>query len=169
MRFFYMFFTKKQALLFIPLMVFWLILSPALTVEAFIIGFIVCSGVVAFSKDLIFNEEETSLYSLAGLKNFVLFIITLIVEIIKANFEVAKIVLNPRLPISPSFVTVPNSVKKDTNKVILANAITLTPGTLTVDLTDEGYIVHALTKEAGEGIKGSKLEAAVIKLEADEK
>ncbi|SCY49850.1 Na+/H+ antiporter subunit E [Alkaliphilus peptidifermentans] len=168
MKFFHVFFTKKAILLFIPLLLFWLILSPALTVETIIIGFVICWGVVLFSKDIIFSEDETSLYSLRGLKNFFMFLITLVVEIIKANIDVAKIVLSPSLPITPCFVKIPNTVKKDTNKVLLANAITLTPGTLTVDLTEEGYVIHALTKEAGDAIKGSALEEAIIKLEGEE-
>lgn len=157
---------KKQNLfLFFLLFLFWMVLSPSYSPQSIIAGLVVCWGVAIYCHDLSFNEEETNLYSFKGVISFLRFVWILLVEIIKANIDVAKIVLSPSLPITPGFVKVRNPLKKDMNKVIYANAITLTPGTLTVDVTDEGFIIHALTKEAGEGVEDSNLEKYAIKLE----
>jgi len=142
-----------------------MILSPNNSLQSIVAGIAVCGGVVLYCRDLSFNEEETSFYSFKGVANLFLFVGILLLEILKANIDVAKIVLSPSLPITPGFVTVRNPLKKDMNKVVYGNAITLTPGTLTVDLTDEGYVIHALTTEAGEGVEGSNLEKYVLKLE----
>ena len=60
---------------------------------------------------------------------------------------------------------VPLHIKKDLNKVIYANAITLTPGTLSVDMDENFILVHALTNAAANGIEGSILEQGIIELE----
>ncbi len=62
---------------------------------------------------------------------------------ILANFDVAYRVLHPKMPIKPGIVKVKTNLKSDAGRTFLANSITLTPGTLSVDITDEGYLyVH---------------------------
>ncbi|MFP4457736.1 MAG: Na+/H+ antiporter subunit E, partial [Clostridia bacterium] len=56
---------------------------------------------------------------------------------------------------------------KDIFKVLYGNSITLTPGTLTVDILEDHYIVHALTKEAAEGLKDSIVENKILKIEGN--
>ena len=62
---------------------------------------------------------------------------------LKANIDVAYRVLHPKMPISPGIVKIKTNLKRESSITMLANSITLTPGTLTVDLTDDGYLyVH---------------------------
>lgn len=69
--------------------------------------------------------------------------------IIRANFEVAYLVLHPKMPIRPGIVRVKTTLQSDTGRTALANSITLTPGTFTIDLDDEGHLyVHWLKVEA---------------------
>jgi multicomponent Na+:H+ antiporter subunit E len=161
------FFQKKYIILALVLFLFWLILSSSFAIESVVFGLIASIAVTLYSKDIIFDEEETSLYKFSGLVQLVRFIWHLILEVIKANIGVVKIVLDPSLPISPRFVVVeiPDKLKKDLNKVLYANAITLTPGTLTVDILEEGYLIHALTQDAASGLQGSVLEEFVMKVE----
>ncbi len=63
-------------------------------------------------------------------------------KMVLANLDLAYRVLSPRLPINPRFVKVPTSLKGDISKLILANSITLTPGTLSLDVEDDGVLVH---------------------------
>jgi multicomponent Na+:H+ antiporter subunit E len=63
-------------------------------------------------------------------------------EMIKANLDVAVRVLNPSLPLNPGFVKVKTSLKGKNSKLALANSITLTPGTLTLDVKDEELYIH---------------------------
>ncbi|MCG7873117.1 MAG: Na+/H+ antiporter subunit E [Candidatus Thiodiazotropha lotti] len=70
-------------------------------------------------------------------------------EIIKANIDVIKRILSwEKTPISPQVIEVPQSQLTDLGTVIYANSITLTPGTVTIKLSDESLTVHALSKEA---------------------
>jgi multicomponent Na+:H+ antiporter subunit E len=71
-------------------------------------------------------------------------------EMVKANIDVAKRVLNPSLPINPSMVEVETDLKGEISKLTLANSITLTPGTLTVDIGEDRLLVHWIDKKTSE-------------------
>ena len=82
----------------------------------------------------------------------VLYIPVFLYELVKSNIDVLSRVLNPKLPINPGFVKVKSEVKGNLGKLILANSITLTPGTISVDADDEGIFVHWID------VKGSSEE-----------
>ena len=161
--------AKKNIILLLLLFAFWLILSPSISLQSVVIGIIVSICVVLYSQDVVFSEEEITIYSLGKLKIFIVYMYRLLVEIIKANIDVAKVVLSPSLPISPSFIKVHAVFENDVNKVIYANSVSLTPGTITVDVRGDEYIIHALTDAAAAGMENSILEQYVKKLEADKK
>ena len=71
----------------------------------------------------------------------------LFVEIIKANVAVVRAVMNPNLEISPTLVKIPANGKTDLAKTMFANSITLTPGTVSVNLEEDHILVHALLSE----------------------
>jgi multicomponent Na+:H+ antiporter subunit E len=87
-------------------------------------------------------------------------------EITKANIDVAKIILDPALPISPVMVRVPATQTTDVGKVIYANSITLTPGTVSVEVMDDEILVHAITSEAAEGLADGDMDSRVDAIEA---
>lgn len=165
MKSFKMLFQKKSLCLLLLLFLFWLILSPGLTTQSVVSGLIISVIVVLTNQDLLFEERETSFYSLKGIVRLIKFIGVLIVEIVKANLDVAKIVLSPSMPISPCYVKVPVKHKKVLNKVLYANSITLTPGTLSVDINEDEILVHALTKAAADGMEENQLEKNTLQLE----
>jgi multicomponent Na+:H+ antiporter subunit E len=70
------------------------------------------------------------------------YIFVFIIALIKANFDVAKRVISPKLPINPGIVEFETELTNDFAKMLLANSITLTPGTLTVDLVGNKYYIH---------------------------
>ncbi len=154
---------KKVLALMLVLITFWILLSPALTIQSFLVGLVVVIGVAFLNKGIL--EEDSFNLSLKQIKNFCFFLFHLIKEVVKANIDVAKIVLSPSMPVEPAFIKMPIKFKNETNKVIYANAVTLTPGTLTVDMTDKEYIIHVLTTSAGEDLKDGILEQTVLKLE----
>ena len=82
-------------------------------------------------------------------------------EIAKTNVDVARIILNPKMPISPRMVRVKASQKSELGHVVYANSITLTPGTVTVDLVDGGLEVHALTKAAADDLASGEMDRRV--------
>lgn len=90
----------------------------------------------------------------------------LIKEIIKSAWQVSCIILHPRLPISPTLVRFAPSQRSHTGLVVHANSITLTPGTITVDVAEGEFLVHALTEAAAQGLAGSEMDRRVSRLEA---
>lgn len=82
-------------------------------------------------------------------------------EIVLSNINVIKCILSPGKTISPCIVTLPAEQKSDLGKVIYANSITLTPGTVTLELTGDKIIVHALSRQAAEDLKTGKMSRAI--------
>ncbi|MBL4907541.1 MAG: Na+/H+ antiporter subunit E [Sneathiella sp.] len=85
----------------------------------------------------------------------------LFIEIFKANIDVAKCILFPKKYLQPSLFSCKITQKSDLGKVIYANSITLTPGTVTVDLHEDTVLVHALTKLAADGVKSGDMDQRV--------
>lgn len=144
---------------------FWLLLTYTFDLFSIIVGFVVVLMVLWFNRSLLINEHESDLYSVKSSFQLIKFLFVLVKEIIIANIQVAKIVLDPKMPIQASFFHYPIKLKKPMNQVIYANAITLTPGTLTVDTKDDYFVIHALTDSARDGLYGSDFEKAANQLE----
>jgi multicomponent Na+:H+ antiporter subunit E len=159
----------RLALQFSTLFVFWLVLSGKLELKYLIFGIASAAIVTFVTQDLLeFKESQRSTSSSVssllktGWRLFSYFM-WLVYEIVKANLQVAYIVLHPKLPIEPGLLRFRTRLRSPVGHVILANSITLTPGTITVDLVDGTYLVHALVPDAA----GSLLEAKMqSKLEA---
>jgi multicomponent Na+:H+ antiporter subunit E len=86
-------------------------------------------------------------------------------EIVKANWDVAKIILDPKLTITPTMMRVKASQKTDLGKAIYANSITLTPGTLSVGLEGDEITIHALTRAGADGVVEGTMDRKVTWLE----
>jgi len=89
----------------------------------------------------------------------------LLVEIVKANFDVARRVLDPRLPIDPRLFETKMSQTSDLGRVIYANSITLTPGTISLDIGEDTILVHALTRQGQDEVETGEMDAKVAALE----
>jgi multicomponent Na+:H+ antiporter subunit E len=88
-------------------------------------------------------------------------------EIAKSGWQVTRIILDPRLPISPTLVRFKPSQKSTVALATHANSITLTPGTITVDASHGEFLVHALTREGAAAVVGSEMDARVSRLDRD--
>lgn len=151
--------------LFVIYVLFWLVLAENFNIESLAIGVLICLGVFIFNKDLLTKHKKSKYLLMANVKYAVLYIWILIKEIFKSNFHVAKIVLSPKLNISPTIVTITTNLKSDFDKTILANSITLTPGTLTLDMTEDKLIIHCLEKESIKDLQNSSFENILLKKE----
>jgi len=106
-----------------------------------------CTGAIAALLIALFaNEFYLRLgfppISLKRLIYLIWYIIVLFIEIVKANFDVALRVINPLLPINPGVVIIQTKLTSDIAKTILANSITLTPGTFTLDIQEDRMLIH---------------------------
>ena len=90
----------------------------------------------------------------------------LIVEIVKSNIDVAKVILSRKMPIHPSVIEIKATQETELGQVILANSITLTPGTVTIAIDRDIMSVHALTREAAEGLQTGDMDRRVTAMEA---
>lgn len=89
----------------------------------------------------------------------------LIVEIIKSAWDVSKIIMNPRLPISPTWLSVKASQRTAFGRVTYANSITLTPGTITIEAEGDEFTVHALTRAGAAGLAEGTMDRRVTRFE----
>jgi multicomponent Na+:H+ antiporter subunit E len=131
----------KYLTVFILSLIFWLLLTFRLTLPNIIVGSVaslICS--LLFTRFFISNT-----YKLLQPRRYFWFIIYLgvfIWECIKANLDVAYRVLHPAMPIRPGIVKVKTTLKSDLAKTLLANSITMTPGTISVDIIDDCLYIH---------------------------
>jgi multicomponent Na+:H+ antiporter subunit E len=101
--------------------------------------------------------------TVASLARAVVFLPALLVAVVRANLSLAAVVLDPRLPVDPSVVRVP-APEGAVATALLANAVTLTPGTLTVDVVDDHLVVHALTAATREELLSGSLARAAAQV-----
>jgi multicomponent Na+:H+ antiporter subunit E len=127
---------------FILLFIVWIGLTNSLDPQELIIG-VVIAFVVAkfFTKDYDINLGNL-------IFKYLKFAPIFIKNLVKSNIEVAKIVLNPKLLINTGVVKLKTNLKSEHDKLILANAITLTPGTITLELEGDELYVHVLNLES---------------------
>lgn len=85
-------------------------------------------------------------------------------EVVKSSLEVARVVLSPSLRIEPQLVEFKTSEKTDAGKVILGNSITLSPGTVTIDLDGDCLLVHCLTANSAAGLRSREAERRTARL-----
>lgn len=139
--------------MFVLLMIFWLLISGSLSWQHLVMGFFLVSLLTLFWNQLSIDEVGETKISWRQLKIFTRYSLFLAFEILRANFIVAKIVLDPKLPISPGLIVLRLTLKKDLPRVFYSNSITLTPGTITVDLEGDRLLVHGMTKYHAFGVR----------------
>jgi len=126
---------------FILGLVFWLLLTFRISLPNVIVGSaasLICTLIFA----RYFFENTGKLINPRRWFWFLIYLAVFIWSCIKANFDVAYRVLHPRMPIKPGIVKVRTSIKSEFGRMLLANSITMTPGTLTVDIIGDDYYIH---------------------------
>lgn len=150
---------------------FWYIMSGFFDVTHTLMGVVSVSIVMAINyklKAFSFYENENDVIKELRFLYMPWYFIWLIWQIIVSGIEVAKILLSPSLPIKTSMVRFKVNYPNPHAKMILGNSITLTPGTLTVDINGDEFIVHAISPASFEGIASDKMPKQVLKLFTNE-
>jgi multicomponent Na+:H+ antiporter subunit E len=151
------------------LFLFWILITGRLHWQHLLVGALCSYGVAAFNRDLLLAPEERPIYHRNTWVKWISYFYTLVVAVFKSNIDVAKIVLKPKLDISPGFVKFRTKVEKPLNRVILANSITLTPGTLSVELEGDYFVVHAITRGHAEDVATWDMMDRLTEIEEAEK
>ena len=145
----------------------WLIFNGRITLEITIFGAAIAGLMFAFMCKFMGYSvaKERALYrKLPLLCGYVLLLVK---EIVKANLAVCRLILTRREVVEPVIVRVHTNLKTESARVLLANSITLTPGTITVSLTDRELLVHCLDKTLAEGMEDSEFVRLLEKLEGE--
>jgi len=127
--------------LFLILMLVWMALTLSLSWAELVTGVIV-SFILSFSLFRSFHIIGFPLVTIKKIFFLFIYIIVLFKEIIIANIDVAYRVIHPKIPIKPGIIIIRTELKQDLAKMILANSITLTPGTFTLDIEGDLLLVH---------------------------
>ena len=154
--------------MFLIFLLMWFIFNGKVTVEIAILGVFVSLLLTVFVNKFFYKEARNMKHFVRNGFLLVQYMGILIIEIIKANIAVFSIALKKDIEIEPCICHFTTNVKDPIHRILLANSITLTPGTITADLDDKGnYTVHCLTKEFSEGINDSVFVKMLLKMEED--
>ena len=143
----------------------WVILNGRITLEVVLFGVVIATLMFAFICKFMDYSIKKELWFF---KNFFLllwYLIVLIVEILKANFAVVKLIFSVKYQIEPALVTFKSPLKTGFANFLLANSITLTPGTITVSSENGEFMVHCLDKDLAVGMDDSIFVHLLKKLE----
>ncbi|MEJ2627366.1 MAG: Na+/H+ antiporter subunit E [bacterium] len=132
---------KNFFYLFFLLLLIWILLTNTLQWQEFGVGIFI-SLVLSIFLSKNYNQLGLPPFSIKRIVYFMVYIFVLFIEITKANFDVAYRVIHPKMPIKPGVVVIKTSLKQDIAKLILANSITLTPGTFTLDIKGDKLLIH---------------------------
>jgi len=132
---------KNFIYLFTFLITIWLALTTTFQWQELSVGIFI-SLVLALFLNKNYLKLGLPPVSIKRIIFFILYMSVLFVEIVKANFDVAYRVIHPKMPIKPGIVIIKTELKQDIAKTILANSITLTPGTFTLDIKGDELLIH---------------------------
>jgi len=134
-------FIKNFIYIFVILMSVWMALTLSLEKEELITGIIV-SLILSVASYRSFHIIGFPKVTFKKVFFVCIYIIILFKEIIIANLDVAYRVIHPKIPIKPGIIIIKTGLKQDLAKLILANSITLTPGTFVLDIEDDRLLIH---------------------------
>lgn len=152
---------------FIVMAGFWILMSGMFDAFHLILGLLCCLLIAFLSADLLFGPDfKVGFSQVLGMS---IYLPWLFWQILLSNLQVAYIVLNPRMleMIDPQLVRFRTRLKGSFARVTLAQSITLTPGTITVNLDNDEFTVYALTAAAASDLPGEMEERLIAALEKD--
>ena len=143
----------------------WIIFNGKVTLEIVLFGLVIAAALDFFVIKFMDYRPQTTLKAIRLLPQMLLYFLGLLREIFKANIQTTKLLYSAKYEVEPLLVTFRPGLKTDTARVVLANSITLTPGTITVTLEGDEFVVHCLDKELADGIENSVFVALLRRME----
>lgn len=145
------------------LLLFWLLLSGHYTTFLITIGVVACIAILALARRMNIVDEEGHPVQLA--LPALTYWPWLVIQIAKSTWVVTRIILDPKLPISPTLVKLKASQKTRIGVNVYANSITLTPGTISVDVDGNDITVHAITRDGAADVAAGVMDRRVTAFE----
>ena len=150
---------------FVVLFLLWISLADSIRLDEIIIGLAATLLVVVLTHHLFFEETEVPDRSLQNVFLWIRLLGHLLKEIVIANLSIANLVLRPTLRLQPQIFRVKTSLQSVTLQTLYCNSITLTPGTLTIDIQGDEILVHGLTDATRKELESGTLEVPFLALE----
>jgi len=156
--------VKNNILKISVLVMFFIVLSEKISFLNIVFGLLIAALVTTFNKE----ELRINRYmKVKLLSKWIKFIATLFIEVVKANIQVAMITLSKNMDVEPVIVTYKSVLKDEFLLTVLANSITLTPGTMTVDIRGNNLLIHCLNKEYSKGLANMDMEVMLCGIEGE--
>jgi multicomponent Na+:H+ antiporter subunit E len=141
--------------LWLTLMLIWVIANGTLAVDTLITGVVVCAAIaLAFASFA--RVYSVIRWSPKVIIYYLMYFAVFLVELTKANLNVMRLVFSPRIDIEPGIVEIKTSLKSPIGRLALANSITLTPGTLVVDIKDDSLFIHWINVSATDPVAATE-------------
>lgn len=145
----------------------WVIFAGDITLEICLFGIAIATVIFAFTCKFMDYSIEKEKRNLKKAFQFLHYIGVLVKEILLANIQTVKMILSEKEEVKPTLVDFKTDLKTERGKVLLANSITLTPGTITVELDENGYVVHCLDESMAGGMDESVFVELIRKMEKE--
>ena len=153
----------------------WVALSGVFHVEFLVIGAVAAAAAVGFSELLFRGTHEgkfapappTLGWHVGATLRFFWYLPWLAYQIIMSNLHVVCLVLHPRMPIEPSLVEFDTTLGSEWAQVLLAQSITLTPGTVTVDASNGKFLIHCLSRQSRQGLEQGSIQRKIAAVFGD--
>lgn len=142
---------------------FWLVISASLAPADLLLGAALSTALGAWSVQFLWAGEapQVSPRQLLGLLRYLL---GFSVQVFRSAVHVARVVADPRLPIRPRLITCRTGLRREISRVAFAHSVSLTPGTLTVDMDGGNFLVHCLDDQSAARILSGALERQVARV-----
>ena len=144
---------------------FWVLLNGKWTMEIAIVGAIICAALYAFMCAFMGYSPKQEWKIARRIPGILSYFIYLVGEIFKSAWGTMLLIWSPEKEIEPRVTSFRTKLSTDAGKVVLANSITMTPGTITVDIRGDKFLIHCLDAEFDVGQEGFDMEERVMKVE----
>lgn len=151
--------------MFILILLLWILFNGQLTLEIFLFGLLFATVFYLFMCKFFSFSPKKDLAILKKAIYIIEYLLVLFIEIVKANIIAGKLLLSSKYDVEPVIVKFTTPLKSESSRVILANSITLTPGTITVRLQFDEFTVHCLDKSLAEGLDSSIFVKLLMRME----
>ena len=152
--------------MYILLFLLWVVLNARITVEIVAFGLVISGAIYWFMCRYLEYSPKNDIIFLKNLPRALVYLGVLFVEIIKSSLIAMKFVYSKKMDIQPQIVFFDVPLKSEFLRTILANSITITPGTITVNVEDNHFCVHALDYSIAQGVENSVFLKLLMEMEA---
>lgn len=152
--------------MYLVFLLIWIIFNEKFNLEILLFGLVISAAVFAFVCKFTNYSVQKELHFYQKIPRMLCYVFVLIKEILVANLNVCHLILSEEEEIDPALAQFQGNMETPAGRAFYANAITLTPGTITVSLEGDTYVVHCLDESMAEGLVDAGLERILHDIES---